>query len=163
MVAGSGCLRLTEQPSIKSRDAMKCNTSKKSISQRHLEPGRLSTLWNDENNIIGANNSAASRGGPSGKCGGNTLGFKTSRGISPPPPRKIVLEFFPLSVSRHHVRNTPIPSAAVALLLPLVCSAWQITQVANCLHRLLSSWGRKELSLSEIPCACRQTRDVYGN
>lgn len=162
MVAGSGCLRLTEQPIIKSRDAMKCNTSKKSISQRHLEPGRLSALWNDENNIIGANNSAASRGGPGGKCGGNTLGFKTSRGI-PPPTRKIVLEKFPLSISRHHVHNTPIPSAVVALLLPLVCSAWQITQVANCLHRLLSSWGRKELSLSEIPCACRQTREVYGN
>lgn len=135
---------------------------KKSIFQRHLEPGRLSSHRNDEHNIIGANNSGASQGrgwqevGPAGNTAATRWALKHCK-VFLSSPRKIVLELFPLSISRHHVHNTPIPSAVVAQLLPLVYSESQITQVANCLHRLLSSLGRKELSHSEIPCAYHQT------
>lgn len=136
---------------------MKCNTSKKSIFQRHLEPGRLSAHLNDEHNIIEANNSAASRGrgwqevGPAGNLAATRWALKHCK-VFLLPPRKIVLELFPLSISRD--RETllfPRP------LLRSYCHLSQITQVANCLHRLLSSLGRKELSLSAIPCACHQT------
>lgn len=141
---------------------MKCNTPKKSIFQQHLEPGRLSTCLNDENNIIEANNSAAPQGrgwqeeGPAGNSAATRWALKHCKAFLL-SPRKIVFELLSLSISRRRVHNTPIPSAVVAQLLPLVYSESQITQVANCLHRLLSSLGRKELSLSEIPCAYHQT------
>lgn len=141
---------------------MKCNTSKKSIFQRHLEPSRPFSFLNDEHSIIEANNSATSRGRgwQEVASAGNTAATRWALRhckLFLLSPRKIVLELFPLSTSRHHMHNTAIPSAVVAQLLPLVYSESQITKVANCLHGLLSSLGRKELSLSEIPCACHQT------